>query len=58
MSSVTLKFEGVPADLMLQIAQLAATHTAEPMLVSDRTRSAGGQRRARRAHGDGVAGRR
>jgi hypothetical protein len=32
MPSVTLKFD-VPADVMLQIAQLAATHTAEPMLV-------------------------
>ena len=35
MSSVTLKFEAVPADVMLQIAQLAATHTAEPVLVFD-----------------------
>src|SRR5512132_3157203 len=35
MSSITLKFEAVPADVMLQIVQLATTHTAEPMLGSD-----------------------
>ena len=35
MPSVTLKFEGLTADVVLQIAQIAATHTAEPMLVSD-----------------------
>ena len=35
MSSVTLTLEGVPADLMLQIVQLVAAQTAEPMLVSD-----------------------
>ena len=31
---ITMEFE-VPAAVVLQIAQLAATHTAEPMLVSD-----------------------
>src|SRR4051794_36254501 len=35
MSSVTLKFDGLTADVVLQIARIAATHTAEPMLVSD-----------------------
>src|SRR4051794_24624534 len=35
MSSITLKFEAVPADVMLQIVQAVATHPAEPMLGSD-----------------------
>src|SRR5262245_30940405 len=36
MTSVTLKFEGLTADVALQIAQIAATHTAETMPVSGR----------------------